>query len=51
MDQNIKRWIGASVCCFIIGSGQGIMAHVQNLHTRFTALPHQHTHDPRTYPH
>ena len=26
MDQNIKRWIGASVCCFIIGSGQGIMA-------------------------
>lgn len=26
MDNNIKRWIGASVCCFILGNGQGIIA-------------------------
>lgn len=26
MDNNIKRWIGASICCFILGGGQGIVA-------------------------
>lgn len=26
MDNNIRRWIGASICCFIIGGGQGIIA-------------------------
>lgn len=26
MDNNMKRWIGASICCFILGSGQGIVA-------------------------
>lgn len=26
MDNNIKRWMGATICCFILGSGQGIVA-------------------------
>ena len=26
MDNSMKRWIGASICCFILGSGQGIVA-------------------------
>lgn len=26
MDNNIKRWMGATICCFILGSGQGIIA-------------------------
>ena len=26
MNSNIKRWMGATICCFIIGNGGGIMA-------------------------
>lgn len=26
MDNNIKRWMGATICCFMLGSGQGIIA-------------------------
>ena len=26
MNYNIKRWLVASVCCFMLGSGQSIMA-------------------------
>lgn len=26
MDNNIKRWMGATICCFMLGSGQGIVA-------------------------
>lgn len=26
MNNNIKRWLVASVCCFMLGSGQSIMA-------------------------
>ena len=26
MNNNIKRWLVTSVCCFMLGSGQSIMA-------------------------
>ncbi len=26
MDESLKKWMGAAVCCFILGGGQGIVA-------------------------
>lgn len=26
MDNSIRKWIGASICCFMLGGGQGIVA-------------------------
>ncbi len=26
MDESLKKWMGAAICCFILGGGQGIVA-------------------------